>query len=90
VTSTTTRDRLIAGVAIVMYLAVGVVPYSGSTLVVPFGAAIVLWVTWLAGFVGLVRFVAARSPWSLAAAPIALAIWVGYVSLGSWLFGWTA
>jgi hypothetical protein len=28
--------------------------------------------------------------WTLAAAPLALVVWVVYVQTGSWLFGWTA
>ena len=86
----TRRDLIVAVIAVVLYLAVGVMPYLGSTLVVPFGAAVVLWVGWLVGLGITVRLVGTRSRWALASAPTALGIWVLYVSLGSILFGWTA
>lgn len=89
-TPRTTRDRIVATLAVVMYLAVGVMPYLGSTIVVPVGAAVVLWAAWLVGLAITVRLVGTRSRWALASAPTALGVWVLYVSLGSILFGWTA
>lgn len=82
-------DRLAGATGVGLYLAVGVL-YLGSGLVVPQSVAYALWAIWVLGLITTIRAVV-RSPLrSLFAAPAALAFWIGFVQLGSWLFGWTA
>ncbi len=83
------KDRLVGIAGVVSYLAVGVL-YLGSGLVVPQSVVYPLWTIWVLGFVATIRLTARRPPWSLLAAPVALAFWVGFVQTGSWLFGWKA
>ncbi|MEE9298262.1 MAG: hypothetical protein V3V29_04425 [Acidimicrobiia bacterium] len=83
------KDRLVGTVGVVSYLAVGVL-YLGSGLVVPQSVVYPLWTIWVLGFVATIRLTARRPSWSLLAAPVALAFWVGFVQTGSWLFGWKA
>lgn len=75
---------------VVAYLLVGAVPYAVSGLVVPGAALVVLLSLWTAGLGGL--FVVVRSkPRLTPLAPVAaLVFWLAFVSIGSWLFGWTA
>lgn len=86
----TTRDRVVAAVAIVAYVGVGILPYLPSGLVVPIAVVPVLWGAWLVGLVVCVRLVRAKSMWALAAAPAALLFWVLFVQTGSLLFDWSA
>ncbi len=60
-----------------------------SGLVVPWPAAAALLVVWVALFVAAVA--RRHHPPAVLAAPVlAAVIWVGVVSLGEWLFDWTA
>ena len=72
-----------------LYLIVGWL-YLGSGLVVDYPWFVVLWAIWAGGVVVLIR-VFRRSPfWTPLVAVSAVAIWVVFVQLGSWLLGWSA
>jgi hypothetical protein len=72
------------------YVAVGVFPFSVSTVLVPTGAAAVLLALWVGGLPLVVRLRRPRPGLTALAAPAALLVWVAFVQIGSWLFGWTA
>ncbi len=82
-----TRAGVVFG--LLAYLASGWL-YLGAGLVVPGAVAPLLWAVWLAGMWAVGRLVRHRSLWTLAAGPAAVLFWIGFVSLGEWLFGWTA
>lgn len=82
-------SRAAVVIGLLGYLASGWL-YLGAGLVVPVGAVPFLWAIWLAGVWVVGRLVRQRSPWTLATGPAAVLVWAGFVSLGEWLFGWTA
>ena len=71
------------------YLASGIL-YFGSGLVMPFAMVPLMWAIWLAGVWAAARVAKERSLWVLASGPVAVLLWMGIVSVGEWLFGWTA
>ena len=76
--------------AVALFLATAVL-YVGSPLVVPYGAAAVLWIGWVALAIGLVRTWRTGPWWLPVAAPaVAVVFWVAFVLAGEQLFGWTA
>ncbi len=82
--------RFVRSVGLLLYGVIGAVPYFGSPLIVPYPAAFVLWAIWLIGLVIAIRL-SRSSPWAaLLSAVSALLIWVFFVQIGSWIFGWTA
>ncbi len=64
--------------------------YAAAGLLIPWAVVPVLWAVWLGGMWAVGRLVRAWSPWTLAAGPIAVLFWMAFVSLGEWIFGWTA
>jgi hypothetical protein len=80
-----------AGVSmgVVGYLMSGIL-YFTSGIVVPFGVVPLMWAIWMAGVWGVVQVARMRSLWVLASGPAAVLLWYLIVSLGGWLFGWTA
>ena len=84
------RPRLVGLIALVMHLAVGVVPYLGSGLVAPTYGVAVLWSIWLA-LLGLGIWLWRTNPrWAWGVPAGALAAWVLVVTLGEVLLDWTA
>jgi len=81
---------LIVGViGMVLYVVVGWL-YLGSGLVVDSPWYVLLWAVWIAGLFVLGRVFKRRPVWTPVVPVAALALWVAFVQLGSWLFGWTA
>ena len=72
-----------------LYLGTGWL-YLGAGLLVPAMVTPLLWAIWLAGVWLIGRQVREWSLWTLAGAPAAVLIWIGFISIGDWLFGWTA
>ena len=64
--------------------------YLAAGLLVPAMVAPLLWAIWLAGAWLLGRQVRQWSLWTLAWAPAAVLFWAAFISVGGWLFGWTA
>ena len=81
---------LIVGViGMVLYVVVGWL-YLGSGLVVDSPWYVLLWAVWIAGLFVLGRVFKRRPVWTPVVPVAALALWVAFVQLGSWLLGWTA
>lgn len=89
-TSGSAAARVAAWIGLLLHVAVGVIPYAGSGLVAPPWGMVLLWASWallLGGWALLRR----RRPWLAAAVPfVALAWWVGVVTVGETAAGWTA
>jgi hypothetical protein len=83
------RELVVGLVAMFLYVPVGVF-YFGSGLVMPFWAAAILWVIWIAGLLVLARVYRSRPMWTWVVPVAAMVLWVAVVSLGDWLLGWTA
>jgi uncharacterized membrane-anchored protein len=67
-----------------------VIFYLGSPLVAPLGGMLVLAVGWLVLLVTAIRLRRDR-PWVTLLVPVvSIAFWVAVLSLGEFLFGWTA
>lgn len=82
--------RLAPYVSLVLHLAIGVVPYLVSGLLVPPWAMGLLLLVWTLSLAGLM-LTARRRPVLTSAFPVgALVFWFVFVSIGSWLFHWTA
>ncbi len=81
--------RVLVILGALLYVASGWL-YLGAGLVVPAMVAPLLWAIWLTGAWFIGRAVRRWSLWTLAGAPSAVAFWAGFVSIGEWLFGWTA
>ena len=73
----------------VLYIAIGWL-YLGTGLVVPFPWYFVMWIAWLGGLIVLSRVFRARPALTVLVPIGALVLWVTYVQVGSWLFGWSA
>ena len=82
--------RMAGIAAIVIYLAVGVVPYAASGLLAPAMGIVVLYAGWVIGLWITFRLFQNRSFWSLAMPPAALVYWWTVLTLGESLLGWTA
>jgi hypothetical protein len=82
--------RALGVIGIMLYLVIGAVPYFGTPLVVPFPWVFVLWAVWIAGLAVTIRVYRQWPAWTLLAPVTAVAFWVLFVQVGSWLFGWTA
>ena len=65
-------------------------PYAASGLVAPYWAVGVLLVVWLALMVVTCRWFMPHPRRTLLMAPLALAIWLGAISLGGLLLDWSA
>lgn len=76
-------------VGFVFYLAGGLVFLVGGLLFVPGLWLMPLWGGWLVGLWIAYRLMLRRSWWTLAAAPLALAIMGAYVGAGWAMWGWT-
>lgn len=88
--STSGMGRFVRAIGLLLYGAIGAVPYFGSPLVVPYPVAIVLWIVWIVGLIVAIRS-SAGWPWAaLITAGAALLLWILVVAGGSALFGWTA
>ena len=86
-------EKVAAAVGVVLHLAVGVVPYAASGLVVPVWAFVTLYAGWLGLAVLLVRLLRGphRRPRLAPLVPVAaLAFWFAFVSAGGALLDWTA
>lgn len=77
------------GVGLIGYLASGILFFTAG-IVVPFAMVPLMWAIWLAGVWGVVQVARMRSLWVLASGPLAVLVWFTVVSVGGWLFGWTA
>lgn len=89
VAHTSPTSRLLGVAGILLYLAVGWL-YLGSGLVVPFPWVWVLWAIWVGGLIVVVR-VFRTAPIRTPLIPLAaVGVWVAFVQLGAWIFGWTA
>ncbi len=82
-------SRVIGIVGIPLYVLVGWF-YVASGLVVPFPWFLALWAIWAVGFFVLIKVFRAAPAWTPLVPVVAAGVWVGFVQLGSWLFGWTA
>lgn len=65
-------------------------PYAASGLVAPYWAVGVLLVVWLVLMVVTCRWFMPHPKRTVAMAPLALAVWIGAISLGGLLLDWTA
>jgi hypothetical protein len=65
-------------------------PYAASGLVAPYWAVGVLLVVWLVLMVVTCRWFMPHPRRTLVMAPLALAIWIGAISLGGLLLDWSA
>jgi hypothetical protein len=65
-------------------------PYAASGLVAPYWAVGVLLVVWLVLMVVTCRWFMPHPRRTLVMAPLALAIWIGAISMGGLLLDWSA
>lgn len=80
---------LIRGLSVLAMLVIGFV-YWVSGLVAPVGAVVGLMICWIGLVVLGVRWFRAH-PWRLPALPVAaVLVWIGVLTLGERLLGWTA
>lgn len=77
-------------IALLMHLLFGVVPYAGTGLVAPGWAVITLWAIWLALLVYGIRLWRRHAAWVWAVPVAAIMVWFAVITLGEWIFGWTA
>ena len=77
-------------VGLVAYLIVGVFPYLSSGLMVPGPWLFILWAVWVVGLAFAWRTFRRRPVMVLLFAPVAVAFWFLYVTVGEQLLGWTA
>ena len=77
------------GTGVMGYLMSGLL-YFTSGIVVPFAVVPLMWAIWLAGVWAVVQVARMRSLWVLAAGPAAALLWTVILTLGDWIFGWTA
>ncbi len=82
-------EKVLLVVGIVLYVTTGWL-YLSSGLVVPFPWVYILWTIWLGGLLVLRSVMRNNPAWTPMVAVAAVAVWVAFVQLGSWLFGWTA
>lgn len=83
-------QRILVVVGVILYVLVGVFFYFPAGLVVPGFFVAALWAVWFAGLWYLARLVQEWSWWTLIAGPVAFLFWLGYVSAGEAVLGWTA
>lgn len=83
-------QRILVVVGVIIYVLVGVFFYFPAGLVVPGFFVAALWAVWFAGLWYLARLVQEWSWWTLIAGPVAFLFWLGYVSAGEAVLGWTA
>lgn len=83
-------QRILVVVGVILYVLVGVFFYFPAGLVVPGFFVAALWAVWFAGLWYLARLVQGWSWWTLIAGPVAFLFWLGYVSAGEAVLGWTA
>jgi hypothetical protein len=91
-TSTTTwpTGRILALVALVLYIGTGLFPYLASGLVAPLWGTAVLYVGWLLGLWLTISLFRRRSAWALAMPVAAVGFWWLVITLGESLLDWTA
>ena len=77
-------------VGLLAYVAVGLFPYLTSGLMVPGPWLYILWAIWVIGAVLAWRTFRTRPVMVLLFAPVAVAFWFIFVTVGEQLFGWTA
>lgn len=85
--SSSTRWLAVLGIG--LYAATGWL-YLGTPLVVPYPWVFGFWLAWIGGIVAVARTVRRNPRRTPVVAGAALAAWVAVVSMGGWLFGWTA
>jgi hypothetical protein len=81
--------RVVGAVGIVLYLGAGFF-YLASGLVVPGPWVFLLWAVWLLGWWPVIRLFMRNPVWVPAVGLGAFVFWWLFVTLGSWLFGWSA
>lgn len=72
------------------YIAMGVVPFAASTLIGPRAGVALLMVSWAAGLAGMAILTRRRSRWAVLGPVLAFAYWLLIISIGEFLFDWTA
>jgi hypothetical protein len=83
-------QRILVIVGVILYVLVGVFFYFPAGLVVPGFFVAALWAVWFGGLWFLARLVGEWSWWTLISGPVAFLFWLGYVSAGESVLGWTA
>ena len=83
-------QRILVIVGVILYVLVGVFFYFPAGLVVPGFFVAALWAVWFGGLWFLARLVREWSWWTLISGPVAFLFWLGYVSAGESVLGWTA
>ena len=86
--TSTPRYALLA-IAVALLLAVGIL-YSAAGLVAPIWAAALLWASWFGWAWVLVRLWQRRPVLALLTPPAALGFFLGAITAGEQLLGWTA
>lgn len=82
--------RVVGVVGLLLHLAVGVFPYSASGLVAPLWGIVALGVLWL-GLLAVAVVLLRRRPALVLLVPVlAVLLWVGALTAGEQLLGWTA
>ncbi len=76
--------------AFAAHVGVGLTFYLAAGLVAPLPGVLVLWACWIGLTVAGLRVRKARPWWFVALPVVSVGVWVLVVSLGSWVFGWTA
>ncbi len=84
--------RKVAGEAgIVLHIATGIFPYAASGLLAPPWAYVVLYGIWALLLVfGIQLLRTGRKPWALLVPVASVVAWIGIISLGGAVLGWTA
>lgn len=86
----TTAPNLARWGSLVLHVAVAVFPLSASGLMAPGWGLAVIAVGWLVGLVAVWR-IGKRRPFVAILVPVAtVAAWFAFMSIGEYLFGWTA
>ncbi|WP_437317900.1 hypothetical protein [Sorangium sp. So ce385] len=82
-------SQIVPWVGIAVHLVIGPA-YAFAGLLAPLWAVAALWAIWIALLVMAIRVRGSR-PWLAAATPLmSAAVWLGLLTLGERLLGWTA